>query len=228
MRMMKCIVAMVLAAAGVAWGQNALLPVAEAAGRMTAPDGFHVSLFAGEPDVVQPIATCFDDRGRLWVIENFSYPNWTTDGKPGHDRVVIFDDPDGTGHFKSRKVFLENGTNLSGIEIGFGGVWLCSSPNLLFIPLDATGDKPGGLARVVLDGWSLNAKHNVFNRLTWGPDGWLYGCNGILDTSHVGKPGAADKGRTPINCGVWRPITRRRIGSRFSRGGRPIRVGIGF
>ena len=35
----------------------------------------------------------------------------------------------------------------------------------------------------MLDGWSLNARHNVFNGLTWGPDGWLYGCNGILATS---------------------------------------------
>jgi len=186
------------------WAQDKPVPTSEAAAHMTVPAGFHVSLFAGEPDVVQPIATCFDDRGRLWVIENFSYPNWITDGKPGHDRVLIFDDPDGTGHFTSRKVFFDNGSNLSGIEVGFGGVWLCSTPNLLYIPLDKTGDKPAGPPRVVLDGWSLNAKHNVFNRLTWGPDGWLYGCNGILDTSHVGKPGSAPKDRTPINCGVWR------------------------
>jgi len=37
----------------------------EAPKHMTLPDGFHVSLFAGEPDVVQPIAFTFDDRGRL-------------------------------------------------------------------------------------------------------------------------------------------------------------------
>jgi hypothetical protein len=57
---------------------------------------------------------------------------------------------------------------------------------------------------VVLDGWDLGAKHNVFNSLTWGPDGWLYGCNGILATSHIGKPGTPAAQRTAINCGVWR------------------------
>ena len=36
------------------------------------PDGFKVTLFAGEPDVVQPIAMCVDDRGRLWVAEAFT------------------------------------------------------------------------------------------------------------------------------------------------------------
>ena len=55
-----------------------------------------------------------------------------------------------------------------------------------------------------LDGWDIKAQHNIFNALTWGPDGWLYGCNGILSNSRVGKPGTPDKERVDINCGVWR------------------------
>src|SRR5688572_1813759 len=43
------------------------VPVTDAAARMTVPEGFRVTLFAGEPDVVQPIAMTFDDRGRMWV-----------------------------------------------------------------------------------------------------------------------------------------------------------------
>jgi hypothetical protein len=50
------------------------LSPAEAAQAMTVPEGFAVTLFAGEPDVVQPIAFTFDDRGRLWVAEAYSYP----------------------------------------------------------------------------------------------------------------------------------------------------------
>ncbi|RYD50540.1 MAG: hypothetical protein EOP83_23805, partial [Verrucomicrobiaceae bacterium] len=49
-------------------------PVKRAAGRMTVPDGFAVDLIAGEPDVVQPIAMCFDARGRIWVAEGLTYP----------------------------------------------------------------------------------------------------------------------------------------------------------
>src|SRR5439155_17633022 len=95
----------------------------EALGRMKLPDGFQATLFAGEPDVMQPIAFDFDDRGRLWVIENFSYPEFKVEDK---DRVVIYTDKDGDGRFDERKVFLENGHRLSGIALGFGGVWVCS------------------------------------------------------------------------------------------------------
>src|SRR5262245_32409251 len=69
------------------------------------PPGFKATLFAGEPDVVQPIAFTFDDRGRLWVVENHSYPGWAGEA---HDRVLIFTDHDGDGRFDERKVFLDN------------------------------------------------------------------------------------------------------------------------
>jgi putative membrane-bound dehydrogenase-like protein len=190
---------------------SAAIPPDKAPAKMTVPDGFRVMLFAGEPDVVKPIAMTTDDRGRLWVVESHSYPNWITDGKSGRDRVLIFTDSKGVGHFDECKVFLDNGTNLSGIALGHGGVWLCSVPNLLFIPLREGEDKPAGKAQVILDGWDLKAKHNVFNTLLWGPDGWLYGCNGIMSNSHVGKPGTPDKERLALNCGVWRyhPTTQR-------------------
>jgi len=190
---------------------NAPTPTDQAAAKMTLPEGFHSSLFAGEPDVAKPIAMTLDDRGRLWVAESRCYPHWKTDGKDGDDRILIFEDRKGTGHFDSRKVFSDKAVNLSGIAVGFGGVWLCSTPNLLYIPLKPDGDEPAGPPVVVLDGWDLKAKHNVFNQLVWGPDGWLYGCNGILSNSRVGKLGTPDAERTPINCGVWRyhPVKRK-------------------
>ncbi len=172
--------------------------------KMTLPPGFRVSLFAGEPDVVQPIAFTFDDRGRLWVVECLSYPKWTS-AREGTDRVVIFEDTDGDGRFDKRTVFYDKGANLSGIAVGFGGVWLCSSPDLIFIPDREGRDRPDGPPVVVLDGWNLKeAGHNIFNDLVWGPDGWLYGCNGIQSNSRVGKPGARDADRVFLNCGVWR------------------------
>jgi putative membrane-bound dehydrogenase-like protein len=190
-----------------AWSASAAdapVPPKEAPGRMTLPDGFRATLFAGEPDVVQPIAFTFDDRGRLWVVECLSYPKWTT-GSEGNDRVVIFEDTDGDGRFDKRTVFCDKGANLSGIALGFGGVWLCSTPNLLFIPARPDDDRPAGPPIVVLDGWNIKeAQHNVFNNLTWGPDGWLYGCNGIQSKSRVGKPGTPDSQRVVFNCGVWR------------------------
>jgi putative membrane-bound dehydrogenase-like protein len=178
------------------------VPTKDAAGKMTVPDGFKVTLFAGEPDIVQPIAFTFDDRGRMWVVECLSYPHWSKNGK-GNDRVVILEDTNGDGAFDKKTVFMADGVNLSGIELGFGGVWLCSSPNLVFVPI-LEGDKPGK-PQVVLDGWNMiDTKHNIFNSLTWGPDGWLYGCNGIQAKAWVGKPGTPKEQRTYLDCGVWK------------------------
>ena len=184
--------------------EDAPLPITEAAKHMTVPDGFKVTLFAGEPDVRQPIAFTLDDRGRLWVVECYSYPNWIPGAVRGQDRVVIFEDADGDGRFDKRTVFWDKGDNLTGIEVGFGGVWLCATPNLIFVPDRDGDDRPDGEAGIVLDGWDPNCRHNAFNALNWGPDGWLYGCNGILSNSKVGRPGTPDADRVSINCGVWR------------------------
>src|SRR3977135_1832616 len=82
-----------------AGAQDRPLPPREAPLRMTLPEGFKATLFAGEPDVVQPIAMCFDHRGRLWVAECMSYPKWHTDLKQGRDRILIFEDTTGEGVF---------------------------------------------------------------------------------------------------------------------------------
>ena len=71
-----------------AWSQDKPVPPSEAPGRMTLPEGFRATLFAGEPDVVQPIAMTTDDRGRLWVVESHSYPHWRTDGKEDHEGLL--------------------------------------------------------------------------------------------------------------------------------------------
>ena len=182
---------------------NAPLAAREAMRRITLPEGFTVSLFAAEPDVVQPIAMTIDHKGRLWVVENYSYPIWLG-GPRGKDRILIFEDADHDGKFDRRTIFYDKGTNLTGIELGFGGVWVCATPNLLFIPDRNGDDRPDGEPEVKLDGWDTKAQHNMFNGLKWGPDGWLWGCNGIMSNSRVGKPGTPDKERVAINCGVWR------------------------
>ncbi|MFO0918779.1 MAG: PVC-type heme-binding CxxCH protein [Planctomycetaceae bacterium] len=210
---------------GISFGLTALtlsaqdrpVPVHEAAAKMTAPDGFRVTLFAGEPEVVQPISFTFDDRGRMWVVECLSYPKWKTDGT-GHDRIVIFEDTDNDGKHDKRTVFYDQGSNLSGIEYGFGGVWLTAVPNLIFIPDRNQDDVPDGPPEIVLDGWDLTARHNVVNSPAWGPDGWLYGCNGILSNSKIGAPGTPDAQRVVMNCGVWRYHPTRKVVESFAHG----------
>lgn len=175
---------------------------------ISVPEGFHISLFAGEPDVAQPIAIEYDDRGRLWVLESFSYIEWKRTGK---DRLLIFEDIDNDGRFDTRKVFWDKGNHTSGFQIGHGGVWLCDAPELLFIPDADRDDVPDGEPVVELDGWTTEAEHNFFNGLTWGPDGWLYGRHGIKKPSKVGRPGTPDEKRIDLSCGIWRYHSTRKV-----------------
>ncbi len=188
-------------------------PPAESLKKITLPPGFRAQLFAAEPQVMQPIAMEFDDRGRLWVVENFSYPalkknNGVTN--PAPDRILIFTDRDGSGRNAERKVFLDAGRNVTSVLPGFGGVWVLSLPDLLFIP-DANGDDvPDGPPVVALTGWNINAGHNFVNGLAWGPDGWLYGRHGITTKSTVGRPGSPTNEWVTLDCSIWRyhPVTK--------------------
>ena len=189
----------------------------DAAKAMTVPPGFSVKLFAGEPDVQQPIAMAIDDRGRLWIAEAYTYPIRAPEGE-GKDRIVIFEDTNGDGKHDKRTVFKEGLNLVSGLELGHGGVWVGAAPHLLFIP-DADGDdKPDGEPKILLDGWGYQDTHETLNAFIWGPDGWLYGCHGVFTHSRVGKPGTPDEQRTPINAGVWRYHPTRHVFEVFAEG----------
>ncbi len=197
-----------------------------AAAAMTVPEGFTVTLFAGEPDVHQPIGFCLDDRGRLWVAEAYSYPQRHPHPGPvlpdaekvKGDRILIFEDADGDGKFDKRTVFMEGLNLVSGIEYGFGGIWVGAAPYLLFIPDKNYDDKPDGPPQILLDGWGYEDTHETLNTFMWGPDGWLYGCHGVFTHSRVGKPGTPDDKRVPINAGVWRYHPTRHVFEVFAHG----------
>lgn len=205
--------------------KHAGLKPLDAAKAMTVPDGFSVALFAGEPDVHQPIAFCTDHRGRLWVVEAYVYPRRNPEPGPvlpekdraKGDKILIFEDTDGDGTFDKRTVFFEGLNLASGIEVGFGGVWVGAAPYFLFIPHDQETDKAGE-PKVLLDGWGYQDTHETLNSFIWGPDGWLYGCHGVFTHSNVGKPGAPDAERQRINAGIWRYHPTKHTFEVFARG----------
>ncbi|MCH8922278.1 MAG: hypothetical protein IIA67_03895, partial [Planctomycetes bacterium] len=185
----------------------------QAVAKMTLPKGFQTKVFAAEPHCVQPFAMCFDDRGRLWVSENMHYQTRGSHLKAGDakSRISIYEDTDGDGRFDTKKIFIEDIFFPSGLERGYGGIWVGSPPNLYFIPDRNNDDKPDGPPEVVVDGWGINDRHETLNSFIWGPDGWLYGCHGVFTQANVGKPGAPNDQRIRFNAGWWRlhPITRK-------------------
>ena len=83
------------------------LKPAEAVAKMSIPDGFDVSVFVSEPDIAEPIAFCFDDRGRMWVAENFNYQTRRQHTDDQVSRIQILEDTDGDGVFDKKKTFTD-------------------------------------------------------------------------------------------------------------------------
>ena len=198
------------------------LTAPEAVAAMTLQDGFEVKAFAHEPMITQPMAFCWDDRGRLWIAENRDYESRGSGfSNSGDSRILILEDSDRDGVADSRKVFLEGIPFPAGIAVGMGGLWLGAPPNLLFVP-DRDADDRADMddIEVRLTGWGIRDRHETLNSFHWGPDGWLYGCQGYATPSKVGKPrgeGRLYKHKEPfpeqiefdgpavdINGGVWR------------------------
>ena len=182
----------------------------EAASKMTVPDGFHVDVVASEPQIVNPIAMTFDDRGRIWITESVEYPRKAAG--PGRDTVKLIEGVDDNGHATKVTVFASGFNIPTGVAVGYGGVWVLNSPDLLFLR-----EKDGKeISReVVLTGFGRTDFHELPSSLTWGPDGWLYGLNGVFNQSQV----VSQDGKThPFTCAMWRLHPRTRQFQVFAEG----------
>jgi putative membrane-bound dehydrogenase-like protein len=201
--------------------------------RMVVPEGFHVEVFAAEPMVRQPVSACFDERGRLWVVEYLQYPNpaglkpVTVDqylrteydkvpeppprGVRGADRIKILEDTDGDGQADSVKIFVEGLNLASALAVGHGGVFVGQAPYLLFYPDRDRDDRPDGDPDVLLTGFGLQDAHATVNSMTWGPDGWLYGAQGSTVTARI-------RGQE-FQQAIWRYHPRDRRFEVFAEGG---------
>lgn len=175
----------------------------EAIAKMKVPEGFTVELVAAEPDVVNPVAMTIDERGRFWITESFEYPRHSA-GK-GRDRVKILEDTDADGKADKVTIFADDLNIPSGIAVGHGGVWVANAPDILFMQ-DTDGDGKADKREVVVTGFGRDDTHELPNSLTWGPDGWLYGLNGVFNQSHVKQNGKEWK----FTCAMFRihPRTR--------------------
>lgn len=197
------------------------LSAQEAVAAMTVKEGYQVNAFASEPMMTQPMAFCWDDRGRMWIAENKDYESRGKGfSNAGTSRILILEDTDHDGVADSKKVFMEGLAFPAALAVGFGGVYVGAPPNLLFVP-DKNGDDKADMddIEVRLTGWGIRDRHETLNSFHWGPDGWLYGLQGFATPSKVGRP--AGKGKlykhndpfpehievedgVDINGGVWR------------------------
>ncbi len=193
----------------------------EAVDAMTMKRGYEANVWAAEPMMSQPMAFCWDDRGRLWVAENKDYESRGHGfSNVGTSRILILEDTDRDGVADRQTVFAEGLAFPAAIAVGFDGLYVGAPPNLLFIP-DRDGDDKADMddVEILLTGWGIRDRHETLNSLLWGPDGWLYGLQGFATPSKIRKPNGDAKlyyhndpfpedlleaDGVDINGGVWR------------------------
>jgi putative membrane-bound dehydrogenase-like protein len=210
-----------------------IVPPDQALKTFTVPDDLKLELVLAEPHVKQPLHLTWDERGRLWVVQYLQYPYPAglkmlsrdaflravydkvplppPQGDLGLDKITIHEDTDGDGVLDNHKTFLEGLNIATSLALDRDGVWVLNPPYLLFYPDKNHDDVPDGDPVVHLQGFGLEDTHSVANSLRWGPDGWLYACQGSTTSSAIIRPGIDKQPVHSMGQLIWRyhPIARR-------------------
>ncbi|GAB2778497.1 ThuA domain-containing protein [Rhabdobacter roseus] len=139
---------------------------------------FDLQLFAAEPDITNPIAMAWDERGRLWVVESVDYPNTfkETDGA-SNDRIKICEDTDGDGRADKFTVFADSLNIPTSLVFANGGIIVSMAPDFVFMK-DTNGDDVADVRQVLMTGWGKNDTHAGPSNLVYGFDNKIWGVNG--------------------------------------------------
>jgi putative membrane-bound dehydrogenase-like protein len=162
------------------------------------PPGFELQLFAAEPEIVNPIAMTWDERGRLWVVETVDYPNNLQPDGSGNDVIRILEDTNGDGRADRSTLFAEHLSIPTGIVFANGGVIVSQAPRFLFLQ-DTTGDDRADVRRAMLAGWSVADTHSGPSNLQYGFDNWIWGAVG-----DAGFDGVIDGKRMKFEDAIYR------------------------
>jgi putative membrane-bound dehydrogenase-like protein len=189
----------------------------EAAKKMTLPEGFEARIFAFEPDVVNPVAMTWDERGRLWVVELYEYPLGAPAGTKPRDNIKILEDMDNDGRADKVTVFADGLNLATGILLGYGGAFVGQAPHLLFLQ-DTNGDDKADKTTILKTGFGLEDRHELLNGFTWGPDGYLYMTHGVFTFSKVKNPNDPEDDGVTMTAAVARYHPRTKKFEVFAEG----------
>ena len=134
--------------------------------------GFKLQLAAHEPQVRDPIAVCFDERGRMFVCEMIDYSE-RRDEIPHLGRVSVLEDKDGDGYYETSRVFADNLPWPTGLLWANGGLYVLATPDLWRFE-DRAGRGVADHREKVFTGFGTGLKiinvQGMANSLQWGPD----------------------------------------------------------
>lgn len=165
--------------------------------------GYRIELVAAEPLVVDPVAFCFDARGRLVVVEMRDYSERPNDRM---GRLRRLTDTDGDGQMDEVETLAEGLSWPTAVACWGDGYLVAAAPDILFIG-EPEGGKPKA-PELWFTGFHRSNVQGLVNSLRWGPDNRIHGA-----TSSSGadvKPAADSADPLPLGRRDFaiEPLTR--------------------
>lgn len=157
-----------------------VLPPSQALKSFKIAPGFRIELVASEPLVQDPVATCFDPHGRIWVCEMRGFmPDINGKGeREPVGTIVVLEDTNGDGVMDKNTIFLDKlilPRSLCWTSDGLlvaenGKIWLCRDTNGdlrcderqqvgTYVPGNPEHSLNGLMP--ALDNWYYNAKEGI-------------------------------------------------------------------
>lgn len=154
-------------------------------------DGFRMELVAHEPEVVDPVAACFDENGGMYVAEMIDYPYRPKEGQKPLGRVRYLQDADGDGRYERSWVFADEIVWPTGIACWKGGVYVAAAPDIWYLK-DNDGDHVADVREKAFTGFGDRNQQGGVNNLYWGIDHAIYG-SGSSNGGSIRRAGDDDQ-----------------------------------
>jgi putative membrane-bound dehydrogenase-like protein len=149
--------------------------------------GLKVELVASEPLIADPVAVCFDEKGRMYVAEDRDYPTGPGKGNPPGGMISILEDTDKDGKYDKRTTFADKLTFPNGVMCWDGGLYVTCAPDIFYFK-DTDGDGKADLKKTVFSGFQhLSTTQLRASHPTLSIDNWVYVCCGLTASRVVSK-----------------------------------------
>lgn len=149
--------------------------------------GLKIECVASEPIVVSPVAVAWDEKGRMFVVEDRGYPVGPGPGKKPDGQVVLLESSHHDGHYDKRTVYADGLTFPNGVMPWKGGVFVTCAPYLYYFK-DTKGDGVADVKQIVFKGFQdLSTTQLRVSHPTLNVDNWIYLTSG-LTSAKVSSP----------------------------------------
>ncbi len=133
--------------------------------------GYRLELVASEPLVSSPVAVCWDEAGRLFVVEMRGY---SEDRAGNMGRIRCLTDADDDGRYDHASVFVDGFAWPTALACWDGGLFVADAPDIFYCK-DTDGDGSADVKRVVFTGFGTGNVQGLLNSLEWHFDQRIYG-----------------------------------------------------